>query len=293
MFTPYLSIHALDLGRARELHADKVGGGRKSIARMLLLGLLGLAHFIHLPLGCNNGLVGIDINLTIPGKALLHRDGTLGGILHTLEEVVAHTAALPPNVGQIPNTLLGLLAFLLVACILTRFLEAGLEIGQDLLLLGDTIVGFLIGRFGQELGRQVLDSLEIVPADLQILGRLLLGADEFVALIGREAVATIRHVGRGIIHEVEDVVGVSPLLLDKRSGIIGSSIIASGLLATLLLGLLGLVILIVTVRIERIGRVDIGHILEAALEHRRGDNTFELLSLLKVEVNIVMYMAES
>ena len=276
------------------------------------LGFLCLLVLIHLLLGCNDGLIRIDIDLTITGKAamrnhknekkssvrcvyvcgivakdrsqynspLLDRDGTLGSIFHTLEEVVALTAALPPNVGQIANTLLGLLAFLLVASILTRFLETGLEIGQDLLLLGDTILGLLVGGLRQELLGLLLRRLEIVPAELQVLGRLLLGADERNELIRREAVATIRHVGRGIVHEVEDVVGVSPLLLDERSGIIGSSIIASGLLATLLLALLGLVILVVTVLIEWIGRVHIGHILEAALEHRRRDNTLELLSVL-------------
>ena len=280
---------------------------------MLFLGLLGLAHLIHLPLGSNDGLVGIDIDLTITGKAamrinrnekkssvryyfakilsihfdtstmyspLLDRDGALGSILHTLEEIVALTAALPPNVGQIANTLLGLLAFLLVASILTRFLEIGLEIGQDLLLLGDTFLRFLVGRLGQELLGLLLHRLEIFTNRLQVLGRLLLGTDEFVALIGGEAVATIRHVGRGIVHEVEDVVGVASLLLDERSGIIGPNVIASGLLATLLLALLGLVILVVTVLIEWIGRVHIGHILEAALEHRRRDNTLELLSFL-------------
>ena len=68
---PTLSMNALDLGRACELHADEVGGGRKSITRMLLLCLLGLAHFIHLLLGCNDGLIGIDIDLTITGKAAM------------------------------------------------------------------------------------------------------------------------------------------------------------------------------------------------------------------------------
>ena len=256
---------------------------------MRLLGLLGLAHLVHLLLGIDDGLVAIDVDLPVASKALLHRDGTLGSILHTLEEVGTLAAALPPNVGQVADAFLGLLALLLVAGVLARFLHTGLEVGQDLLPLVLAFLGLLVGRLGQELLGLPLDGRELVPLRLEVLVGLLLGSDELVTLVGREAVAAVLDIRRGVVDEVEDVVGIPSILLDKGAGIVGP-IIRRLLLGGLLLSLGGRRILVVTVLIEGIRLILIGHVLQTALEYRRWNNALELLLTKRTNMGIEICM---
>jgi len=274
-----------------ELDANECVGGLDAAtgASATSLGLLGLAHLVHLLLGVDDGLVAIDVDLPVASKALLHRDGTLGSILHTLEEVGTLAAALPPNVGQVADAFLGLLALLLVAGVLARFLHTGLEVGQDLLPLVLAFLGLLVGGLRQELLGPGLDTLQIVLNHLKVLVGLLLGSDELVTLVGREAVAAVLDIRRGVVDEVEDVVGIPSILLDKGAGIVGP-IIRRLLLGGLLLSLGGRRILVVTVLIEGIRLILIGHVLQTALEYRRWNNALELLLTKRTNMGIEICM---